>query len=403
MKTALLGSLALAGALAFDVSLAQITQLYTYEIETVTAVDLGTLGGDESEATDINNLGEIVGWAKTGSGVTHAFIHRNGIMDDIGWQLGSVATYAWGINNNSEVVGHFQTSNGAQPFYWVPGGMVTALESTMPPIPTAPSWPDIVPTEPWQDDYAIWAQAINDYGRIVGRSSPGNLPPLDPCYLWLPLQWTSPSAPPHALYCPDEWYPGTRALDVSNSGRIVGWEQDSYFKAFAWKDGVKTDVPMPQGSTDFCDMWALGVNDAGVVVGATERCHIYSSARRAMYWDGVSAMSQDIGVPFGGEESEAREVNDQNFVAGYSEATVQTFTGGVLRDRAFLWHAHFGMRILPKLPNVSAAFTNCAANSLNNRNGSGLVRVVGYCTVSGKKRAVRWDVAVKKRYLVPQP
>lgn len=36
--------------------------------------ELGTLGGSESFAYDINDLGQIVGWAKTGTGQTHAVL-----------------------------------------------------------------------------------------------------------------------------------------------------------------------------------------------------------------------------------------------------------------------------------------------------------------------------------------
>jgi probable HAF family extracellular repeat protein len=46
--------------------------------------DLGTLGGTQSAAYAINNLGEVVGWAHTASEATHVFLWSAGKMSDLG-------------------------------------------------------------------------------------------------------------------------------------------------------------------------------------------------------------------------------------------------------------------------------------------------------------------------------
>ncbi|WP_240670729.1 hypothetical protein [Actinoplanes solisilvae] len=46
--------------------------------------DLGTLGGDHSFATAINDLGAIVGSSTTADGSLHAFLWRAGRMSDLG-------------------------------------------------------------------------------------------------------------------------------------------------------------------------------------------------------------------------------------------------------------------------------------------------------------------------------
>lgn len=72
--------------------------------------DLGTLGGDHSSATGINDAGQVVGRSETASGTLHAFITGpNGMgMTDlnslVGLPSGIVLTYAIDINNAGQVI-----------------------------------------------------------------------------------------------------------------------------------------------------------------------------------------------------------------------------------------------------------------------------------------------------------
>ena len=47
-------------------------------------LDLGTLGGQNSFAFGINNLGQIVGTSELESGQSRAFLWENGEMMDLG-------------------------------------------------------------------------------------------------------------------------------------------------------------------------------------------------------------------------------------------------------------------------------------------------------------------------------
>ncbi|HEX9061537.1 MAG TPA: dockerin type I domain-containing protein [Clostridia bacterium] len=73
--------------------------------------DLGTLGGDSSSALAINNKGEIVGSSTTASGETHGFIYRNKELFPIG-TLGGNESIAYDINDNGQIVGAALTKNG---------------------------------------------------------------------------------------------------------------------------------------------------------------------------------------------------------------------------------------------------------------------------------------------------
>ena len=72
---------------------------------------LGTLGGNQSRASAINNVGETVGWSYTSSGKPHAFLFRAGVMRDLGALAGGHSE-ALAINDASVVVGFSTILNG---------------------------------------------------------------------------------------------------------------------------------------------------------------------------------------------------------------------------------------------------------------------------------------------------
>jgi probable HAF family extracellular repeat protein len=78
--------------------------------------DLGTLGGNSSSASGINDRGQIVGFSTTASGDFHAFLYENGVMTDLGTLPGSNFSVANGINNRGDVVG----ASGGHAVLWIP-------------------------------------------------------------------------------------------------------------------------------------------------------------------------------------------------------------------------------------------------------------------------------------------
>jgi len=96
---------------------------HAYLLSDGTALDLGTLGGEESEALAVNGLGQIAGHSRVGGGGgggKHAFfIPEPGRMVDLG-TLGGATSVAHAVNDHGAAVGLAETSTGApHAFRWM--------------------------------------------------------------------------------------------------------------------------------------------------------------------------------------------------------------------------------------------------------------------------------------------
>lgn len=74
---------------------------------------IDTLGGNSSEAVDINDLDQVIGNAETAAGATHAFLwhlgdNGKGVIKGLG-TLGGANSFAVAINNAGQVVGYSDT------------------------------------------------------------------------------------------------------------------------------------------------------------------------------------------------------------------------------------------------------------------------------------------------------
>jgi probable HAF family extracellular repeat protein len=79
------------------------------------AIELGTLGeGLRSWATDINDRGQVVGYAE--ADVIRAVIWENAVPLILP-SLGTSASYAKAINNRGDIVGYVNTEQGQRPVF----------------------------------------------------------------------------------------------------------------------------------------------------------------------------------------------------------------------------------------------------------------------------------------------
>ena len=119
-------------------------QLHAFLYSNGAMTDLGNLPGhDLSQATAINDAGQIAGFSDvTYLGSGHAFLYSAGVMSDLG-TLGGLYSDAFGINNKGEVVGDAYTQHGEEHAFLYSAGGMTDLGTLG--RPSARHWISMMP------------------------------------------------------------------------------------------------------------------------------------------------------------------------------------------------------------------------------------------------------------------
>jgi len=231
-------------------------------------IDLGTLGGRSSAATDVNNRGEIVGWSLVTADQLHAFVWKRGRMLDLG-TLGGPTSYATAINDRGDVVGYSSLPGGAfvvHAFLWR-GGRMTDLGTL-------------------NGGYSE-ALGIDNAGVVVGLSSVDGMNAVPVRFahgraLALSSRYGSAVAVNQRGQIAGTWSGGygafllshrrfstltrvagegfAQVFGLNDHGQVVGY---TTCHGFVWQNGRVTVLPQLKGSTS----GALGINNRGQVVG----------------------------------------------------------------------------------------------------------------------------------------
>jgi probable HAF family extracellular repeat protein len=272
--------------------------------------DLGVLGGIAGDccfgarATDINNLGQVVGISQTEGDEAHGFLWESGTgMRDLG-RFSPVA-----INDRGQVLGRIFPDPPGSP----PHAALREPDGSM---------VDLGPFEPAD---------LNAAGQAVGwTTDPGAVPHA---VLWTPGRGLTNLGSLRGI--------GSQPWAINDAGQVVGddvtaivGDNDLQFRALLWEpSGELVDLGTLGGPLSV----ARGINGRGQVVGFSATAPPGSEAHSFLWEAGRGVLDlAPLGVPLG-----AWDINDAGQVAGSSGSPLLV---------AFLWTPGEGTTELGLLP-----------------------------------------------------
>lgn len=320
-----------------------------------TLLDLGTLGGSETFADSINDLGQIVGTSRLANDDgSHAFFYANGVMQDISpINSGDIRGGRLGLNNLGYIASGLVVGDAYYPAIYQPqSGQVTTLGSLG-----------------CMSGFTGAATAINDSGLIVGYS------------------YLSPGGTRHAFAYRNGsmtdlgslgGYSG--ALAINSSGVSVGFASDTpggFGRAVVWANNSILDI-----SNGF-ESEARGINDVGQVVGQATGP---TGTHEGFLWS--NGTTENLGTLPTGRNSEAYSINNRGDVVGSADviSSITFETNPITREvtittnyhnHAFLY-SNGSMVDLNSLISTNSGWELYYAYGINNSD-----QIVGWGSIDG--------------------
>jgi len=372
-------------------------------------LDLGTLGGNSTVATAINDRGQIVGWSFTAAGAPHAFLWEDGAMRDLGTLVAQepdpvfhTRSVAGAINNAGLIAGSAEDESFMLKLVVWENGVIRALGPDASDreirVDGMNARGDIVASiEPaeydgrvvvWQNGVVqpvehlpggwnwTYATAMNGAGDVVGASTADQ---SSAQAFFHPFVWRDGVTTDLGVFgitgnCTDPNEPSCNsaegeALDVNDAGVVVGWSQDSSGlpRPFIWQDGTLRDLGVFPG----VKAYALAINERGQVAGGHQPAPWPDQRAFAFLWSAGAV--QDLGT-LGGRATHVSALSEAGEIVGSS----LTASG---EQHAFVWRN--GQMTDLGLGAVGA--TEATAVAINERGD-----VVGVATTPGGSRAILW-------------
>jgi probable HAF family extracellular repeat protein len=213
---------------------------------------LPTVGGNNGQASAINNRGEVAGYAETSvvdSGcppykITSAVLWENGKAQALPTAAGDADGVAFGVNDQGQTVGYS-------------GSCIAATHAVMWKNNTAFVLQDLGGTR------SNIAFVVNNRGQIAGKvRSADNT-------TYVAALWQSDGTLTNLGILPGDF--AAFATGINNRGQVVGNDFDSSFNwshGFIWQNGVMTDLNtlIPADSNLFI-ISASNINESGQISG----------------------------------------------------------------------------------------------------------------------------------------
>jgi probable HAF family extracellular repeat protein len=251
-----------------------------------TLTDLGSLGGGDTQAFDLNDSTQVVGYSRTSLLKSRGFLWTGGQMANLGVvNADDFQSAATDINGLGHAVGTSTLKNGlARAALWRDGSII-GLTPELPPY-----------------EGTSFASAINDHGQIVGAIDD------DDTWFFEGILWENGSRTNLGSLGGGS----TRPADINNARQVVGTSNvaGGPGHAFLWQDGAMINIGKLGGDEDSA---ASAINAGGVIVGTSGRLDESLGAiyRPFIYESGVMSA-----IPVQSFEAYATDINDAGAVVG---------------------------------------------------------------------------------------
>ena len=292
-----------------------------------TVTDLGSVGPAGQPITLTNN-GLVVGAAGASGGADHAVFWYKGWKADFGKPgLGGANSMAFGINEAAHAVGAAETStadpNGEDYCGFKALGLLLPGASCLPFL-----WQNgvMTPLATLGGRNGV-ANTINNRGQAAGAAENTTVDPACPAPQKMqskPVVWQNGRVQELPTADGD---PDGVALAINDNGQIAGasgtcasFNPQTYINvqplhALLWQNGKPTDLGSLGGTGHGFGIFALGLNNQGQVVGTSDLPG--DAAFHAFLWSQSKGM-QDLGTLAGDVSSSAIGINDAGVVVGTS-------------------------------------------------------------------------------------